>query len=122
MGYRSDVAIVMKEKDFHTMLEEVKQTEIEWLNGWILSGYNHPKSKNKPFSELNPQSDDWVVLYWEWVKWYDDYQEVAFIENFLQKINQYDFIRIGEDDDDTEIIYKSQNYLMGVERRITFDI
>ena len=124
MGYRSDVAIVMKEKDFLTMLEEVKQAEIKWLNDWILSAYNHPEVKNKPFCELNPQADDyqWVALYWEWVKWYEDYQEVAFIENFLQKINQYDFVRIGEDDDDTEIIYKSQNYLIGVERRITFDV
>ena len=122
MGYRSDVAIVMKAKDFHSMLGEAKRSSIEWLNGWLMGAYRNQNAKNKPWHKVDPNSDEWIALYWEWVKWYESYEEIDFVENFLHKINQYDFVRIGEDYEDTEVIYKSQNYLIGVERKITIDI
>ena len=43
-------------------------------------------------------------LYWDYVKWYDGYDEVGFIEEFLESIpdEDYRFIRLGEDSDDNE--------------------
>ena len=45
------------------------------------------------------------VYLWNYVKWYDDFKEVSFLEELMQELNEQDylFIRTGEDYDDTEV-------------------
>lgn len=48
---------------------------------------------------------DATVWLWNAIKWYDDFEDIVFIENLIQELNEQDylFIRIGEDSDDTEV-------------------
>ena len=52
------------------------------------------------------KTEDVVVFGWDWIKWYDGYEDVQLINRFLDKLSDrdedYSFIRIGEDVDDTE--------------------
>tara|TARA_E500000331_G_scaffold352703_1_gene401821 strand:- start:1830 stop:2168 length:339 start_codon:yes stop_codon:yes gene_type:complete len=57
----------------------------------------------------NGSHNDGVESYeWNGVKWYDSYECIRAIEEFMGRLDeedmedQYRFIRIGEDDDDTE--------------------
>lgn len=46
-----------------------------------------------------------TVWHWAWSKWYSDFPEVAFVESLMNEMDHEDylFIRIGEDYDDTEV-------------------
>ena len=92
MGYRSEVAIRCHDKAFE-MFEKA------W--GELIP--------DKVFHNENDH-----LIYWDWVKWYEDYPEVSAIENVMSKLNEldideaienkmgYKFIRLGEDNDDVE--------------------
>ena len=95
MGYRSEVAIKCKEKAFDMLIDTCKETGLM------------PDTVYK-------DCDDFL-LYWDWIKWYNDYNDVAAIENTLDKLDElhdhdddqetgygYKFMRIGEDDGDVE--------------------
>ena len=58
---------------------------------------------------------DEYILYWDWIKWYEDYEDVSAIVKTLDKLDElqdpndyettvygYRFMRLGEDDEDTE--------------------
>lgn len=96
MEYRSEVAVSMQKEDYERMVSESINTE----------AYDLIK-----YATMKEKDTNVVVLHWDWVKWYPEYEDVAFIENFLNKLNEedkpYKFIRIGEDSEDTEII---ENY------------
>lgn len=114
MGYRSDVAIAMYKKDFEVMCEKAKQHEDSFVYEFVMQGYEQAP-QGKP-------EDEHVYLYWEWVKWYDGYTEVNFIQNFLYEEGvPYDFVRIGEDHDDTECILNSEHYWLDVDRKVSFE-
>lgn len=53
-------------------------------------------------------SDDCITLYWEWVKWYEEFEEIQFFEKFYQKLENYAFIRVGEDNDDIYEDYRGE--------------
>ena len=92
MGYRSDVAIAIRKEeyvkallrqDFPTALKEEQYVEVEDVLYWFLEG-------------------------WKWYEMFDDVKE---IDNFLQKLEEietddntyvYGFMRMGEADDDFE--------------------
>ena len=42
------------------------------------------------------------VLSWRQVKWYKEFPEIQFIERFISTLDDYEFIRIGEGEDDVE--------------------
>ena len=64
----------------------------------IGDGYNHGIT-------LDDQDSGAVAWLWEHLKWYADYDDVAFIESLLRNLDDddYYFIRVGESNDDTEI-------------------
>ena len=87
MGYYSDVALTLRKKN---ALELIKQAK----------GNNAAR----PFmcmAQVVDQSE-YVTFYWEWVKWYDDYEEIQFITDFYSNLDEYSFKRIGEDNSDIE--------------------
>lgn len=89
MGYRSDVAITLYKKDYEELDKRCKESntalKIFWRNADIT------------------QNETVAVIQFTDVKWYDNFEEVKYIMNFLHSNNRsFHFIRIGEDVDDTE--------------------
>lgn len=99
MGYRSEVGIALYTKDYKTMLKRVKELK-----------------KNKESYELIKNADRYnadngkiTILYFSDVKWYADFKEVQWIENFIKKVQSV-FIRIGEELDDNEETVYNEGY------------
>lgn len=101
MGYRSDVkALIYPQGGEHNLL-------------------NYDKLKLLMNSTFKDVMDYWGEDYLTWddthralmfdansVKWYDSYSEVARFMKFLEEVHEleyeYEFIRLGEEDDDVE--------------------
>lgn len=99
MGYRSEVGIALYTKDYKTMLKRVKELK-----------------KNKESYELIKNADRYsadngkiTILYFSDVKWYANFKEVQWIENFIKKVQSV-FIRIGEELDDNEETVYNEGY------------
>lgn len=98
MGYRSEVKIAMKKGDYEELKARLdyyaNKEEISYI---LQSGVCKVKKK----------SNGVVVLYWDWIKWYPEYEEIQFIENYLAELSEqgkpYKFVRVGEDPDDVEV-------------------
>ena len=95
MGYRSEVAIKCEEKAYEMLKETCHDADI---------------MPDKIFKD-----GDEYILYWDWIKWYEDYEDVSAIVKTLDKLDElqdpndyettgygYRFMRLGEDDEDTE--------------------
>lgn len=92
MGYRSDVALCIKKEDFEVLKEKTKATEYDILDS---------------ASTIRFDDEDGVVaIFWGYIKWYPEYEDVAVVENFIDELYDADkpftFIRIGEERDDIE--------------------
>ena len=90
MGYRSEVAVVVKNEDYE-----------KFIRG------------NSDFKDLMDiaevtKNEDLVMIYWDWVKWYTEYTDIQKFESVLACIadngHPYDFTRIGEDRTDIDIV------------------
>lgn len=100
MGYHSEVVITLSKeakKILEEKLDNLSKEEKENIES-IFSG-----------SDAHFIHESGAELYhWEWIKWYNNYPEVAFIENFLNGLDDeghnedYCFLRIGEDLGDIE--------------------
>jgi len=120
MGYRSDVGLCLTGTGKTTLdarlaaLEagtEQTQNILDLLNG----------CRNK----REDQDTGAAAWLWENLKWYSDYDDVAFIESLLHELDgeEYYFIRVGESDDDTEIqgFFWDNPFGMMLMRGIGFD-
>ncbi|MGN0992946.1 MAG: hypothetical protein ACI4PE_03405 [Bacilli bacterium] len=94
MGYRSEVAIAMKKSDYEELVERAKINNRQDVIDLI------------DYGEVRNPSDNVVILYWDWVKWYQDNEDVQYIENYLIEIQEngkpYSFVRLGEELSDIE--------------------
>ncbi len=106
MGYRSEVCIGLTDaasRLFRTMVEHMPPGhEVHQLLRDAQSNLH-----NTPWTNQHkaPNVDCEDKMYWEYVKWYEGYECVDFIENFLSECipeDDYRFIRIGEESDDVE--------------------
>ena len=122
MGYRSDVqALIYPAGGEHNLL-------------------NYDKLKTLMNTTFKDVSEAWGDDYFTWddhhrvlkfsansVKWYDSYPDVAKFTKFLTEVRdleyEYEFLRIGEDDNDVESDYTgdAENY-MYVERTIQVNL
>lgn len=102
MGYYSDVALTLRKEDALELIKQAKENEKVW-----------------PYMYMAYIADqnEYVTFYWEWIKWYDDYEGIQFITAFYRNLAEYSFKRIGEDNsdieeewngDDDNIVYKVQ--------------
>jgi hypothetical protein len=92
MGYRSDVALAFNaetEKAFQEALKNVDGEIKDFITG------------NAAFHK---DMDGNTVRLWQAEKWYEDFPEVEFVENFIADLgeNSYRFIRVGEELADVE--------------------
>lgn len=115
MGYYSEVAIQIEFESVETkrrILEEFKALELQADKFY---------TRNR------------LVFYWNSIKWYESYRDVAEVENLVKKLGEeceeegsditsVQFLRIGEDDGDTERkeFGEVYNYLW-VRREIEFE-
>lgn len=102
MGYRSDVVLVLARRGVNELQKALAQPELDQET------WKETKSllANAETHLRDPESGS-ELWHWKNLKWYTDYPEVAFLENFLAaKIREEDFqfIRIGEDWDDLETL------------------
>ena len=98
MGYRSNVVIVLSKEAKELLdakLSTLPQETKESIEGVF-------SSANKHF--IHESGDE--LFHWSWIKWYTNYPEIAFIERFLDTLEDEDkefgFMRIGEDLGDVE--------------------
>ena len=100
MGYRSQVRICMKKVSF----EELKQELMGEYDYLITNLDEYIETTGVPYS--GDKTEEVVVFGWDWIKWYDGYEDVQLINRFLDKLSDrdedYSFIRIGENFNDTE--------------------
>lgn len=100
MGYYSEVNIAIRKRDYELLMDNIAAL----LDGdlkkdlyYLLDGAEIYSLDNRD----NPANKgSYVVLHWKSVKWYSDFKEVAYIEDFIKSLEAYQFIRIGEIFDD----------------------
>ena len=93
MGYRSEVAISFDEH--HAKILEKICSQDKDFEEFVREGQERIETGvNRNYSSLR----------YSYIKWYDSYDEVSKMDNFLEQIDEesYHFIRLGEDFDDTE--------------------
>ena len=105
MGYRSDVRIRLTKEDFERLKEEfekrlIETNELEYSMFKNLDIYKEESDKtifiHNQHTGWEEQSVYSVYFGWNGVKWYNGYEDVDFITNFVFDCEQYAFIRIGE--------------------------
>jgi hypothetical protein len=121
MGYRSDVAVVIYGDDRNSEKYALLKT---LMNTTFKEAYTE-------FESSVEWHDYKYVLQFmiQDVKWYDGYGDVKLFMKMLDDIGDieglnYEFIRIGEDDDDVERQTGGENclYLLSVTRAIEVDL
>ena len=126
MGYRSDVTALFYVKD---------KEHFPILKLWLTA--NFPVDV---FKENIRWFDRGMVFEETNTKWYPDYDEVKAFDEAVEKysalmnmdtasedsppIYAYEFVRLGENDDDIEINQEGEDcdFLLDVERRITCEV
>jgi hypothetical protein len=98
MGYRSEVGLCLNAVGEKTLAESLQNLEADNEHAGIIRGLFASAEKKRD------EESGAVAYYWEWLKWYQDYPDVAFVESLLESLedDDYLFIRVGESDDDTE--------------------
>lgn len=100
MGYRSEVAWVLRFKDTNQMRDYIN-----------LLRYKRDEHINTALEEIKQSTDPEPILFFsdDFLKWYDDYEDVRahhFIMDHAYELYGDDvgwrFIRIGEESDDIE--------------------
>ena len=90
MGYRSEVAVIVKKEDYEKYIKG-NSDFIQLMN-------NAEVTKN----------DNLVMIYWDWIKWYPEYIDISKFESALHCIadcgHPYAFTRIGEERTDIDVI------------------
>lgn len=101
MGYRSDVSITMYQEDFDMMVK-CAESENEVALSFIKDATLYQDVKNKI-----------ITMFWNCVKWYEDFEDVGFIESFIKRDGmQYRFIRVGEEMGDIEEEFNDDNWAL----------
>lgn len=103
MSYRSDIRIRLTKEDFERLKEEFEKTIATKFGFNLFDDMNVYKEEKNQFVYTQNEDNEWeekkvdsVYFGWNSLKWYDGYEEVDFINDFVFKCSYYAFIRIGE--------------------------
>lgn len=123
MSYYSDVMISMKKKDYDEMISEIEKADFsEPEKKWILENLFRNSAPLYPVeSEF---FNEYVLLSFYEIKWYDDVRSIEFVKNYIFNLNDFQFMRIGEDYDDFERVEKGDDFnlqILRLERRLIVD-
>lgn len=131
MGYRSAVTLA-----FYTRHQEA--VPFAALKLWFDENYPHKEATTEWEAKIetggyNEMPEDWIMVRYEDVKWYDGYTHVVevnkAIESFVSTFEAndtdnvaYEYVRIGEETEDIEEDRSDYcDYRLGVSREICFD-
>jgi hypothetical protein len=92
MGYYSEAALTIENTAFMWFMEKATAENID--------AYNLIQNASVF------QTDALTTIYFDWIKWYEGYKDIKFIEDFIRDIPHV-FKRIGESNDDIE--YRCSN-------------
>ena len=116
MGYHSEAALALYEDEYKEML--IKAARVEEMR--VLEFISTSCDRFSAEAEGEPA----VILHWDYVKWYSEIPSVRFVEEWMaDDSHRYAFIRLGEDDGDTEVS-STDEFLedcLGIRREICFD-
>ena len=133
MGYRSEVGIILSAEAYELLVCELEKERVDR----ILNN-NNPQAFNATIELLDEMEEDRnpnlperstdIILYYSWIKWYDSYDEINFIERMLDMMEErdlaYSFLRIGEENHDIDARYNRSEDLcidMYVSRSVAFN-
>lgn len=106
MGYRSDVTILIHEKDWAVIKADALIQDV-YIDFYETLDENLTKDNRKVFQ-----------IKYAWVKWYPDYEDVSFLtkhfERLLDEADDFALIRVGEDATDMETLQTGELYLWPV--------
>lgn len=132
MGYRSEVGMILSAESYELLVCELEKERVDR----IVSN-NNPQAFNATIELLDamedggapylPENSTDIIFYYTWIKWYDSYDEIQFIEKMLDMMEErdlaYSFLRIGEENQDIDAKYNRSEDLcidMCASRIITF--
>ena len=133
MGYRSEVGMILSAESYELLVCELEKERVDR----ILNNNNPDKfsstidlldeMENDGASNLPENSTD-IIFYYSWIKWYDSYDEIRFIERMLDMMEErdlaYSFLRIGEENQDIDARYNRSEDLcidMYASRSVAFN-
>lgn len=100
MGYYSEVKIAMRESDYIELLNRINY----YTNKDSLSIFVKDMCSAKTVVNNGQKV---AILHWDWVKWYQEFKEVQYVEDYLAELTEqckpYKFVRIGEESGDIEV-------------------
>ncbi len=115
MGYRSDVCLAIHPDLVPEFMAVMARSEPARELCW-----SHTAERQEDFQGLKGA----LFFRWESVKWYPDYEDVAPINEFIDWCNEnehhdnFRFVRMGEDDDDTTT--EGWGFDIYVERQLSY--
>ena len=132
MGYRSEVGMILSAESYELLVCELEKERVDR----ILNN-NRPEKFYSTLELLDVMEEDGepnlpegstdIILYYSWIKWYDSYDEVQFVERMLDMMEErdlaYSFLRIGEENQDIDARYNRSEDLcidMYASRTISF--
>lgn len=125
MGYYSAVGISIKEKDYQKLQNNIKKGldfEDDTAKQGTIKDVKRLMACCDTSYKFIPDGEKEVYHYfgWDYIKWYENhFAEVDYIMDFIRSFDDgYNFIRLGEDVDDTQEEINSDLYTICVERSI----
>lgn len=125
MGYRSDVAYVVKFYSKDDAEPEKAFADFVHFTDWV-KNYHITKVQNAGKELIHTYNDEdnnllihkhnlMLSFSADSVKWYESYVDVQWHEQLLEKVNTYDtgnyrFVRIGEEYEDVEVTQHDPTY------------
>jgi len=117
MGYRSDIGLALTQKAVQILHQKLNALDKNSEAFSVITDFFTYADKH--FEDTDSGSE---VYLWEYVKWYEEFPDVGFIENLLAELDWSDFLffRIGEEIDDMETrgSFWDNSFDLGISRRI----
>ena len=99
MGYISDIGLALTQEAVQTLNKKLNALDKNSEACSVITDFFAYADKH--FEDTGSGSEGYL---WEYVKWYQEFPDVSFIENLLTELDWSDFlfVRIGDDLDDIE--------------------
>lgn len=116
MAYLSTIAIAMKKTDYERMYQRAWSLCSDEDDNIYTAFLNEGRENCANRKCVN---DKYLFLCWDWIKWYS--LEGEFVQDFLEEIEEYDFIRIGEETEDIITHFGTEDMLLDIDRSVHFE-
>ena len=122
MGYRSDVAIAIPQSMFIELKKICEDWDQKHQPEW---GCKDLLACADEVREFVYSGENWVLVTWNCIKWYsymNTETPIDVVENFVKNLPEYQFVRIGEAEEDTEEDYSGDEQFLYSTRTIELAI